>query len=125
MYIWNMDLNSIGCIAEYQFAVEAMKRGFFVSFPLLDASPYDCIIDNGKDLKKIQIKSVTKDKEIIRCFIKKKNNITYSKKEVDYFAIYVQHHNGFYIFKNNGKIKSLSLGKNIDTKIYFNNFVFT
>ena len=119
-----MDLNSIGCIAEYQFAVEAMKRGFLVSFPLLDASPYDCIIDNGKDLKKIQIKSVTKDKEIIRSFIKKKNNITYSKKEVDYFAVYVQHHNGFYIFKNNGKIKSIRLGKNIDTKNYFNNFVF-
>lgn len=125
MYIWNMDLNTIGCIAEYQFAVEAMKRGFFVSFPLLDASPYDCILDNGKDLKKIQIKSVTKDEETIRCYVKKMNNKAYSKKEVDYFAIYVQHHNGFYVFKNNSKIKSITLGKNIDTKKYFNKFVFT
>ena len=119
-----MDLNTIGCIAEYQFAVEAMKRGFFVSFPLLDASPYDCVLDTGKGFKKIQIKSVTKDEEVIRSFVRKTNNQVYSKKDVDYFAIYVQHHNGFYIFKNNGKTKSITLGKNIDTKKYFNNFVF-
>jgi len=119
-----MDLNTIGCIAEYQFAVEAMKRGFFVSFPLLDASPYDCILDNGKDLKKIQIKSVTKDEKNIRSFLKKTNGNAYNTKEVDYFAVYVQHHNGFYIFKNNGNIKSITLGKNIVTKNYFNNFVF-
>lgn len=119
-----MDENAIGCIAEYHFAVEAMKRGFFVSFPLLDASPYDCVLDTGKDFKKIQIKSVTKDKEVIRSFIRKTNGKAYSIKEVDYFAIYVQHHNGFYIFKNNGKMKSISLGKTNVTKNYFNNFVF-
>lgn len=120
-----MDVNVIGCIAEYQFAVEVMSRGFFISFPLLDASPYDCVIDTGKDFKKIQIKSVDKKKDVVRCYIKKSSQKPYSKKDVDYFAIYVKHHKGFYIFKNDGKIKNITLGKNIHSKEYFNNFVFT
>ena len=54
-----MDSNLIGCIAEYKFGVVAMEEEINVSFPLLDASQYDCITDSKNGLKKIQIKSAS------------------------------------------------------------------
>jgi hypothetical protein len=46
-----MDNNLIGCLAEYKFATMAMEREMHVSFPLLDSSPYDCIIETINGLK--------------------------------------------------------------------------
>jgi hypothetical protein len=56
-----VDSNTRGCYAEYKFATMAMEYNMRVSMPLLDSSPYDCIVElpNGK-LKKIQIKSTAK-----------------------------------------------------------------
>ena len=51
------DINQIGCLAEYKFFVTCMELGLQVSKPILDASVYDCIIDNGKRLIKVQVKS--------------------------------------------------------------------
>ena len=53
-----MDSSQIGCLAEYKFATTAMENGFYVSFPLLHTSRYDCIIETPKGLFKVQIKSV-------------------------------------------------------------------
>ena len=41
---------------------------------------------------------------------------SYTKKDVDYFAIWIQSHNGFYIIKNNGK---KIIGESIHKKIKF------
>ena len=117
-----MDSNLIGCIAEYKFGVVAMEQEINVSFPLLDASPYDCITDSKNGLKKIQIKSVLSDKDVVRCFLKNKNKKSYSIETVDYFAIWVKSHNGFYIIKNNGKLHSLVIRKDGKYSKNFNNF---
>ena len=112
---------SIGCIAEYKFAVKAMEYGLFVSFPLLHTSPYDCIVESPKGLFKIQIKSVQNNRVVQRVYLKDCNNKRYTKNDVDFFAIYSQEKNGFFIFKNDGEIKSITLTSE-KYSIFFNNF---
>jgi hypothetical protein len=119
-----MDFNLIGCVAEYKFAVKAMELGLFVSFPLLDASTYDCIVDTGNSLKKIQIKSVASNSENSRCFLRSVKKNPYSLNDVDYFAIYLKYHDGFYIFKNDGIIKTIRFNKKTILSNNFNNFEF-
>jgi hypothetical protein len=117
-----MDFNMIGCIAEYKFAVMAMEQGINVSFPLLDASKYDCITDSKNGLKKIQIKSASSDEDTVRCYLQDTNKKCYSLKSVDYFAVWIKSHKGFYIIKNNGKFHSLVIHKGGKYSKNFNNF---
>lgn len=116
-----MDSNQIGCLAEYKFATAIMEKGFYVSFPLLDSSPYDCIIDTPKGLFKIQIKSVHNSTKRSRVFLRDSNNKPYNIKDVDFFAIYFSEKDGFFIFKNDGKQKTIELTSTKYSK-YFNNF---
>ncbi len=119
-----MDSNLIGCLAEYRFATMAMEREMRVSFPLLDSSPYDCIIETINGLKKVQIKSVTKGSSKVRCYLRNKKKEKYLKSDVDYFAVWVNSHNGFYIFKNENLKKSIVINKNGKYSKNFNNFAF-
>lgn len=48
-----------GTIYEQMFATEALIRGLDVSNTLGDYSPYDCIVDNGKRLLRIQVKGTS------------------------------------------------------------------
>ena len=121
LYICNMDNNQIGCLAEYKFATVAMELGFYVSFPLLNTSRYDCIIETPKGLFKIQVKSVQKNRDRSRVFIRDTKNKNYKKKDVDFFAIYFQEKDGFFIIKNDGITKSLELTSAKYSK-FFNNF---
>jgi hypothetical protein len=116
-----MDTNQIGCLAEYKFATVAMELGFLVSFPLLNTSRYDCIIETPKGLLKIQVKSVQKSRDRSRVFIRDTKNNNYKKKDVDFFAIYYQEKDGFFIIKNDGITKSLELTSSKYSK-FFNNF---
>jgi hypothetical protein len=45
-----------GTLYESMFKVEAMKRGLHVSETEGDYLPYDCIVDNGTNLFRIQVK---------------------------------------------------------------------
>jgi hypothetical protein len=114
-----------GCLGEYKFAVMAMEHGFFVSLPLLDASPYDLLLDNGRQVFKIQVKSIINRKKQldknsvqinVRCGTK-----YYQKHEVDFFAIYYKETNGFFIIKNNQQ-KSIRINPNGKYRNNFNNF---
>ena len=119
-----MDINHRGCIAEYNFANECMKRGIEVSFPLLHSSIYDCIIDFKGRLLKIQVKSTGKDIAKNRSTVQVSFHGTYPKDKVDYFAIYVDIYDGFFIFPNNGTQQAIRLSMdNINSK-YYNNFLF-
>ena len=51
-----------GTLYESMFKVEAMKRNLHVSEAEGDYLPYDCIVDNGKKLFKVQVKG-TKSKQ--------------------------------------------------------------
>jgi len=116
-----MDNNQIGCLAEYKFATAAMEQGFFVSFPLLNTSRYDCIVETPKGLFKIQIKSVHNFTDRSRVFLRDTKKKAYNKKDVDFFAIYYKEKDGFFILKNDGKRKSFELTSPKYLK-YFNNF---
>ncbi len=116
-----MDSSQIGCLAEYKFATTAMEQGFFVSFPLLHTSRYDCIIETPKGLFKVQIKSVNNHKNRTRVFLRDTKKKCYDKKDVDFFAIYYRDKDGFFILKNDGKRKSFELTSPKYLK-FFNNF---
>ena len=122
-----MDNNQRGCLAEYTFATECLKRGYSVSFPLIDSSVYDCIVDTGERLIKVQVKSTNRDTDgyhnsIHTRIANAKSNYTLDK--VDYFAVWVEYFSGFFIFKNNGNTNTIRLSKVGKYKDYFNNFAF-
>lgn len=117
-----MNPNVFGCYAEYLFATKAMENGFLVSFPLLHTSIYDCIVDSPNGLFKVQIKAINehnRTRNRINLVDHKKNG--YKKKDVDFFAVYSAERKGFFIFKNDGKIQSFTVGLEKYSK-YFNNF---
>ena len=123
-----MDGNQRGCLAEYLFATECMKLGYQVSIPLSNKSIYDCIVDTGKNLFKIQIKSSIKipDYEThSTVHVPLQNNKRiYTKDRVDYFAVWSSFFNGWFIFKNSGKMQSIRISLKGKYQKYFNNFVF-
>jgi len=118
-----VDNNTRGCIAEYSFGVECLKRGIIVSFPILDSCVYDCIADTGKNIYRIQIKSTGKKMEKNRSTIQANWHVIYSEQDVDYFAVWVDLYKGFFIFKNIGQ-QSIRLNLDNDNSKYFNNFAF-
>ena len=97
--------------------------------PLSPTSIYDCIVDNGEDLFKIQIKStirVPEKENLTAIHIPLQNNKRiYDKRNVDYFAVYVTLYDGFFIFKNVGNMQSVRLSLVGKYSTNFNNFVFT
>lgn len=120
-----MESNSLGCFAEYLFCAECTKRGFTVSMPILDSSPYDCILDTGKNLYKIQIKSSAKtprgNENSVNIPLNNAKS-KYTKKNVDYFAVYSAFYEGFFLFPNKGGMQSFRASKSGINKIYYNNF---
>lgn len=119
-----MDSNTRGCIAEHKFGIECLKRGIIVSFPMLDSSLYDCIADTGKNIYRIQIKSTGKKIQEHRKTIHTNWHHKYSIQDVDYFAVWVEIFDGFFIFKNDGERLSIRLSLENTNSKFFNNFDF-
>jgi hypothetical protein len=123
-----VDNNQQGCLAEYLFATECMKRNYQVSMPLMDSSLYDCIVDTGKQLLRIQIKSSAKIPENDRhsnVHIPLQNNKrNYTKEKIDYFAVWSDFFNGWFVFKNTGDMQSIRVSITGKNKKFFNNFAF-
>jgi hypothetical protein len=124
----SVDVNQRGCLAEYLFATECMRRGYYISMPLSDSSIYDAIVDTGERLIKVQIKSSIKapKKETEKTIhIPLQNNKSkYTIDKVDYFAVYSDFYAGWFIFKNNGVMQSIRISLTGKNKIFFNNFAF-
>ena len=119
-----MDNNIRGCYAEYLFGTECLKHNIIVSFPLLDSSPYDCIVDTPNGLYKIQVKSSWQSEAKNRHTVSVNWNKKYSLNDVDFFAIWVEKFNGYFIFKNDGKRKAVRLSLTNAYSKFFNNFDF-
>lgn len=119
-----MDHNQLGCLAEYKFSVKAIQEGFNVSMPLLDSSPYDCIIERDLKLYKIQVKNVSASRKFnrdsIHIVLRRSTNF-YTKDEVDFFAIYFTVLDGFFIIPNCQQ-RSVRLSMQGKYKENFNNF---
>jgi hypothetical protein len=119
-----VDRNQLGCLAEYKFSVKAIEEGFNVSMPLLDSSPYDCIIERDLKLYKIQIKNVSPERKFNRDSIHlvlRRTTDFYTKEEVDYFAVYIMVYEGFFIIPNYQQ-RSIRLSIDGKYKDNFNNF---
>jgi hypothetical protein len=53
------DTKSVGAITGLEFAFECIRRGAAVSEPIGDNSRYDFIVDNGKQLLRVQVKTAS------------------------------------------------------------------
>jgi len=117
--------NQKGCFAEYHFATTAIKQGFNVSMPLLDSSMYDCILEKNGKLFKFQVKYLGAERykhgRSIQIVLKRTGTPTYDSNYVDFFALWSEEFNGFFIIKNEGQ-KSLRLSIYNKYKENFNNF---
>ena len=117
--------NQKGCFAEYHFASTAIALGYNVSTPLLSASYYDCILEKDGKLFKIQVKYLGKDrrknKNSVQITLRRTGLPSYEKKYVDYFALWDEANNGFFIIPNLGQ-SCLKLNINGKYKENFNNF---
>ena len=119
-----------GDIAEAVFTAECLKRGWVVSKPFGDNCRYDAILDRGKGLERIQVKSSTfseKRGEIEAATRRIYNNQTkgqicnsYSKDEIDAFVIYSPELNKLFYLpieeQENKKYVNLRVTSNEKTK---------
>lgn len=119
-----MNANQLGCLAEYKFCTKAIENGFNVSMPLLDSSPYDCIVERDLRLFKIQVKNIGIERNFngnsIHIVLRRSTDF-YTKKEVDFFAIYYTVYEGFFIIPNYEQ-KAIRLSIDGKYKDNFNNF---
>jgi len=96
--------------------------------PLIDSSLYDCIVDTGERLIRVQIKSSIKKPENDRhnnVLVPLQNNKRlYTKEKIDFFAVWSDFFSGWFIFKNIGSMISIRVSLKGKNKKYFNNFAF-
>ena len=89
-----------GDLGELEFTLQAKHRGHYVSKPYSSVTVYDCILDNGYTLYKIQVKTT---KSTHRSGYKaavgrgKHHKEKYSIVDVDFFAIYIIPEKTFYL----------------------------
>lgn len=96
----------LGMIAEYQYIVDASKRGNLVSKPTHDNRGYDFINHGKKRLYKIQVKSTRakcKNLNYYKVIIARgsSNKNPYKKEHVDFFAVYLFDLSRWYIIPFN------------------------
>ena len=95
---FNMDIQSTqlkGALTEQRCFIKCIEMGYIVSKPIFDNARYDFILDTGKNLLRIQVKtSHWKDEEhsafIFNCYsqhaISSGNKVMkYTNKEIDFF----------------------------------------
>lgn len=84
----------IGEITEQQVAIEFLKLGILISKPLVQSSKYDFVADINNKLYKIQVKTCSLKEDSYLEFATSTShtntkgtvNLTYSEKDVDFFA---------------------------------------
>jgi hypothetical protein len=82
---------AVGAITELEFAWECLRRGGVISEPIGENCRYDFILDNGKELIRIQVKTASERRPGVFTFngtrkivIKKKSKaVPYNKSELD------------------------------------------
>ena len=92
-----MNSKSKGNIGEIAIAKEFIKFGWSVAFPFGDNERYDLIVDDGKNLKKVQVKyaGAKSQNNAWRCTCCSSTNHTTNKKlssykdDVDIIAFYI------------------------------------
>ena len=99
---------NVGDIGELAFSLRAKQKGFEVLKPYSSISVYDLLIENKRKFLKIQVKTVNslatdhngnRKEGVYKVGLSKgtKNRKTYTKKDVDFFAVYIMPLDLFYI----------------------------
>jgi hypothetical protein len=76
---------------ELRFAAEFTRNGWTIFLPYGEDSPIDLLIEKNGEYQRIQVKSTRPKNGVVFCRLKSSNNWQvkkYSKKEIDFFAIY-------------------------------------
>lgn len=92
---------SRGDVAEYLFAAAALDRGMVPCWPSTDAQPYDIILDTGSSQLRIQVKGTTKMGSSVHVPLimrQGKKTRKYTKKDIDFLALYLFEYKAWYIF---------------------------
>jgi len=79
--------------AEVCFAGEILRRRWRIARPYGDSGPYDCIVDAGGQLSRVQVKSVEKragkDRFKVTVAAGRNRKRGYSARQVDFLAVFV------------------------------------
>jgi hypothetical protein len=109
-----------GNVSEIEFLARAIRKGLSVSRPMF-VEKYDCLIDNGKDVLKVQIKSTTHwNKSSWQVSLR--NGCTqkekYKKGDCDFFAIHIIKLNVWYILPFEAVSPKVCLHPDLDSCRY-------
>jgi hypothetical protein len=109
-----------GNVSEIEFLARAIRKGLSVSRPMF-VEKYDCLIDNGKNVFKVQIKSTTHwNKNSWQVSLR--NGCTqkekYKKGDCDFFAIHIIKLNVWYILPFDAVSPKVCLHPELDSCRY-------
>lgn len=89
----NLPAKQKGEWAEVCFAAEVLRRGWRIARLYGDSSPYDCIVEAGRRISRVQIKSVEKaagrNRFKVTVAAGRNRKRRYSARRVDFLAILV------------------------------------
>jgi len=99
-----MNTKQKGDIAESKFISLLIEKGYNVSVPFGDNTKYDVVVENeNKELEKVQVKHGNHCGDIIKFNLEsetstngKRNRVSYTKDEVDWFGVYVPETDRYY-----------------------------
>lgn len=119
----------LGTLAEIRFVGQAVSCGYNVSIPFSQDSNYDCIVDVGDKLIRVQVKSTQTQTKYSYKFNTNKSRKprAYKSNEVDYFAFYAADIDCFWIIPMDHipKQTTLRINPNSEKYIkYMNDFSF-
>jgi PD-(D/E)XK endonuclease len=94
-----------GELAELAFTHKAASLGFGVARPFGESHPYDLLLQHGRRLLRIQVKSCfttyrrrnLRGFAIVVCRHSYRGNVHYSSDDIDFIAAYVAPHDAWYI----------------------------
>lgn len=109
-----------GNASEIEFIFKAIRKGLRVSRPMF-VEKYDCIVDNGKNVYKVQIKSTSHwNKSYYQLSLRHgcTQKEMYKKDDCDFFAVNVQKVNVWYIIPFSAVSPKLCLHPDSDSCRY-------
>lgn len=88
-----------GVMAEYRFIIRAMELGYSVCMPVDPSSRYDCIVEKGGRMAKVQVKATktVRANGSAKISIIKDSKASYLQHEVDTVAAYVEPFSRWYV----------------------------
>ena len=119
MPVGHLGTKRMGELAELAFMYRAASEGIGVARPYGDSHPYDFLVQHGRHLARIQVKSCFSPEQpghtgfpiIVACHWGR-GKLGYSIEEIDFIAAFIAPHDTWYL------IPIEALGKNKNIRLY-------